>query len=1174
MSEKCSRSRHTTVLPLFWILIYSAWFLWQSVQVISLSADGFALLTVKASIQADPLGLLSDWKDGTDPCTWKGVGCDASARVVYLNITSRALHARTGVPMSSNAYNWGSFRDCTMASACSELSCHESQKKCNVARCQNQASQNSSGLLNSNDTAPCRLTGILSPAIGNLLQLRVISLPFNSFSGKIPKEISALRFLELIDLQGNEFSGSIPAGFGQLSELKVLNVACNFLEGNVPQEISGCTKLKIFNLAGNRLSGGIPSFLESLQDLQVVALSFNKFVGTIPLGLTKSCHNLEHVHLEGNFLTGGIPTGFASCSRLQSLVVSSNLLSGTIPAEIGQLQKLQVLDVSCNGLGGNIPFQLANCLQLSLLVLTNSVDSQPCHWHSSMGTSEDGTSSYQKGEFNYFSTIPTALMTLPKLQLLWAPGAALGGVLPSNWGSCESLEVLNLAGNSIIGTVPEGLARCKRLIYLDLSANKLAGNLPQTFAFHCMIVFNVSGNSLTGPLPDRSVSSCPRAELLEPLFSSNPVPLLSDDLSFAMGAIHPYFSSLFCGVVFSRLPSWFSNQGMPVVHDMSENNFTGPLHRLGLGEALMKKSPAYGFFVSGNQLTGALPSSLFELCQKFKTLSLKLSRNKFWGALPADAMVNCISLRQFEAAANRLIGIIPGGLGKLRHMIYLDLRLNSLSGELPSEVAQLQELQYLVLADNNLTGRIPKGFGSLASLLILDLSGNMLTGDIPGDLANLGNLKELLLSNNHLSGRIPTNFTKLKYLSMMDVAFNNLSGSVPLIGSLESVCTNVRTVGNQLLESCSVSAPAPSDQVYEQPLPYASQIVVKKSHHPNAIVIAAITSGCAIAAVLIILVLLFHYTKPEMPVPIGYRSGRKQLVTFRRFDFQLTYDNVVAATGNFSVNNLIGNGGFGATYKAELVPGLLVAVKRLSLGRFQGTQQFEAEIRTLGRLQHPNLVTLIGYHASESQMFLIYNYLPGGNLESLIHDGRRGFVSWRVRYKIALDIAQALAYLHDECTPRVLHRDIKPSNVLLDNNLNAFLSDFGLARLLNASETHATTDVAGTFGYVAPEYAMTCRLSDKADVYSYGVVLLELLSGKRALDPYFSDYGHGFNIVSWACQLYQKNKQAEILAPGLWEQGPHSELLNVLKLAVRCTMVSLSVRPTMMQVVDTLKAVR
>lgn len=252
----------------------------------------------------------------------------------------------------------------------------------------------------------------------------------------------------------------------------------------------------------------------------------------------------------------------------------------------------------------------------------------------------------------------------------------------------------------------------------------------------------------------------------------------------------------------------------------------------------------------------------------------------------------------------------------------------------------------------------------------------------------------------------------------------------------------------------------------------------------------------------------------------------------------------------------------------------MVAVKRLSLGRFQGVQQFAAEIKTLGRVQHPNLVTLIGYHVSEAEMFLIYNYLPGGNLENFIQERSRRTVEWRMLHKIALDIACALMYLHDECVPRVLHRDIKPSNILLDKHFNAYLSDFGLARLLGTSETHATTDVAGTFGYVAPEYAMTCRVSDKADVYSYGVVVLELLSDKKALDPSFSSFGNGFNIVTWASMLLAQGQGCEFFMARLWDSGPQHDLIEVLHLAVMCTGESLSSRPSMRQVAQRLKAIQ
>ncbi|KAL2499867.1 LRR receptor-like serine/threonine-protein kinase RPK2 [Abeliophyllum distichum] len=412
-------------------------------------------------------------------------------------------------------------------------------------------------------------------------------------------------------------------------------------------------------------------------------------------------------------------------------------------------------------------------------------------------------------------------------------------------------------------------------------------------------------------------------------------------------------------------------------------------------------------------------------------------------------------------------------------------------------------------------------------------------------------------------------------LSSFNVSFNNLSGPLLQNDNLMK-CNSV--LGNPFLQRCRmVSSSAPADQQGrtgdspKDPAPSRKPSHENRNSGFNSIQIASITSAAAIVSVLLALIILFFYTRKRKPRSRVSGTARKEVIVFTDIGVPLTFENVVRATGSFNASNCIGNGGFGATYKAEVAPGVLVAIKRLALGRFQGVQQFDAEIKTLGRLHHPNLVTLIGYHASETEMFLIYNYLPGGNLERFIQERSTRAVDWRILHKIALDIARALAYLHDQCVPRVLHRDVKPSNILLDEDYNAYLSDFGLARLLGTSETHATTGVAGTFGYVAPEYAMTCRVSDKADVYSYGVVLLELMSDKKALDPSFSSYGNGFNIVTWACMLLRQGRAKEFFTAGLWDGGPHDDLVEVLHLAVVCTVDTLSTRPTMKQVVRRLK---
>ncbi|PQP92651.1 hypothetical protein Pyn_26962 [Prunus yedoensis var. nudiflora] len=288
-------------------------------------------------------------------------------------------------------------------------------------------------------------------------------------------------------------------------------------------------------------------------------------------------------------------------------------------------------------------------------------------------------------------------------------------------------------------------------------------------------------------------------------------------------------------------------------------------------------------------------------------------------------------------------------------------------------------------------------------------------------------------------------------------------------------CSGV--LGNPFLNPCrvvSLTAPStdqPDSSGNPQYRPDSSSETVGDADNSglNSIEIASIVSASAVVLVLLSLVVLFFYTRKWIPDSRVQGFEYKEMTVFTDIGAPLTFENIVQATANFNASNYIGSGGFGATYKAEIGPGTIVAVKRLAVGRFHGVQQFHAEIKTLGRVRHPNLVTLIGYHASETEMLLIYNYLPGGNLENFIKERSRRHFNWNILHKIALDIAHALAYLHDECIPRVLHRDVKPR----------------------------------TFGYVAPEYAMTCRVSEKADVYSYGVVLLELISDKEALTLHF-----------------------------------------------------------------------
>ncbi|XP_057491310.1 LRR receptor-like serine/threonine-protein kinase RPK2 [Actinidia eriantha] len=1115
------------MLLLFWVLALA------SNGVLSGSdSDESALLEFKRSVSG-PSGALASWgSGGSGHCSWFGVTCSADSRVVAINITGGG--------------NSGS----SSSSSCAKLA---------------QTPLYGSGFRRNCVGSDVKLGGLISPSVAKLSELRVLSLPFNELSGEIPREIWEMKKLEVLDLEGNLITGSLPSHFGGLKSLRVLNLRFNRIVGEIPNSMSGCLSLQVLDLAGNRVNGSVPGFVGEFRDLRGLYLSFNQLSGSIPNEIGENCGQLEHLELAGNFLISGIPSSLGNCGNLRSLVLYSNFLQEVIPVELGRLTKLEVLDVSRNSLSGPIPLELGNCSELSVLVLSNLFDPIPNLTYSE-GDSSLGQSS-PSDEFNFFEgVIPMEIATLPKLKMIWAPRVLSPGSLPSDWGACENLEMVNFGHNLFTGEISNGFIRCKKLHFLDLSSNRLTGKLDERLLVPCMTVFDVGGNLLSGSIPRFNYSACPRIPSKSG-YRLEPFDLPSAYLSFFADKAQAGIPLSFIGDV---------GGGLVVYHNFHGNDFTGPLQSIPFGVDRLAEQTVYAFLAGENKLTGPFPGDLFEKCNGLNSVIVNVSSNRIFGQIPTEFGSACKSLHLLDASGNLITGTIPSSFGDLTSLVSLDLSWNVLQGSIPSTVGKIRGLKFLSLAGNNLNGTVPTSLGQLHSLEVLDLSSNSLSGEIPKDLVNLSNLTVLRLNNNKLSGQIPPGLANVTTLETFNVSFNNLSGPLPLNGNLMK-CSSV--LGNPFLSSCrlfSLTVPSSDPQGRSgDSLNYVanstSPPTVGKRSGFNSIEIASITSASAIVSVLLALIVLFFYTRKWNPRSKIGGSARKEVTIFTDIGVPLTFEDVVRATGSFNTSNCIGSGGFGATYKAEISPGVLVAIKRLAIGRFQGVQQFDAEIRTLGRLRHPNLVTLIGYHASETEMFLIYNYLPGGNLEKFIQERSTRAVDWRILHKIALDIARALAYLHDQCVPRVLHRDVKPSNILLDDDYNAYLSDFGLARLLGTSETHATTGVAGTFGYVAPEYAMTCRVSDKADVYSYGVVLLELISDKKALDPSFSSFGNGFNIVQWACMLLRQGRAKEFFTAGLWDVGPHDDLVEVLHLAVVCTVESLSTRPTMKQVVRRLK---
>ncbi|KAJ0451425.1 putative protein kinase RLK-Pelle-DLSV family [Helianthus annuus] len=275
------------------------------------------------------------------------------------------------------------------------------------------------------------------------------------------------------------------------------------------------------------------------------------------------------------------------------------------------------------------------------------------------------------------------------------------------------------------------------------------------------------------------------------------------------------------------------------------------------------------------------------------------------------------------------------------------------------------------------------------------------------------------------------------------------------------------------------------------------------------------------------------------------------------------------ATNNFKASNKIGEGGFGAVYKGTLSDGTVVAVKQLSSHSKQGNREFLTEIGVISCLHHPNLVKLHGCCIEGDQLLLVYEYMENNSLANALFGGKSGLtLDWLTRFKICIGIARGLAFLHDESRLKIVHRDIKATNVLLDKDLNPKISDFGLARLHEDDKSHVSTRVAGTIGYMAPEYALWGHLSDKVDVYSYGVMLLEIVSGKN--NTTYIPVNNSICLLDWACQVETSKQYEELFDERLESTINKQEAETVVKVALLCTYNSPTMRPSMPEVVNML----
>ncbi|KAI3834180.1 hypothetical protein MKW92_043804 [Papaver armeniacum] len=630
------------------------------------------------------------------------------------------------------------------------------------------------------------------------------------------------------------------------------------------------------------------------------------------------------------------------------------------------------------------------------------------------------------------------------------------------------------------------------------------------------------------------------------------------------------------------------------------------------------------------KLAGFLPSSLGSITS---LRHINLRNNKLHGDLPLE-LFNLQGLQSLVLYGNFFTGSVPVQIGNLKYLQSLDLSQNFMNGSLPKSLYQCKRLRTLDLSQNNFTGSLEFGFGSgLIALEKLDLSLNQFSGSIPSDIGNLSSLQGTVdLSHNHFSGLIPASLGNLPEKVYIDLTFNDLSGPIPQNGALENrgptaFIGNPRLCGPPLKNPCPPGGNARNGSSSFPYLPgdsppLADDVGSGKSGKSKGLSKNAVIAIVACDIVGICLIgLLFSYCywrfcscKKGKDGSGKESRGKKECPCFRKDGSETLSENVeqcdlvaLDMQIGFDLDELLkasafvlGKSGIGIVYKVVLEDGLTLAVRRLGEGGSQRFKEFQNEVEAIGKIRHPNIVTLKAYYWSIDEKLLIYEYIPNSNLSAAIH-GKAGMISftplaWCVRMQIIKGTAKGLAYLHEFSPKKYVHGDLKPSNILLGENMEPHISGFGLGRLANiaggsptlqsdrmasdkqqqlqqsAPSEVPTINSALSLGscYQAPEALKNVKPSQKWDVYSFGVILLEMISGRS---PMVQVGTTEMDLVRWIQLCIEEKKPlGDVLDPFLArEPEREEEIIAVLKVALACVQTSPEKRPSMRHVSDTLE---
>ncbi|XVE51224.1 hypothetical protein DITRI_Ditri02bG0022700 [Diplodiscus trichospermus] len=776
--------------------------------------------------------------------------------------------------------------------------------------------------------------------------------------------------------------------------------------------------------------------------------------------------------------------------------------------------------------------------------------------------------------------------------------------LPRTWSTNSSSSYCEWQGIDCNGT--------RRVVQINLHSMSLRRSLPSKFPpFPQLQVLNLSKNSFTGSIP--SLDGLPLLKELDlrlnqfTRITMGVFQGLSRNLQVLNLGDNTFLASW-------RIPVALTNFTILTSFYAYNTNLLGSIPDIFDSLALTHLG------LHDNNLTGALPASLGRSQIKY----LWLQNQKLGLTGPIDLLSNMTSLSKVGLQYNRFSGAIPD-LSNCKSLKLLQLHYNHLTGVFPQSLASHPSLEAIAVNDNMLQGPFPSYIFTIMNASIInnnfctgagdpcdpqvtklleiasalnypyklslawkgndacnnwsfvtcdsrknikkiDLRKQQLKGTISPAFADLTWLKYLYLNDNNLTGSIPDSLTQLAYLKVLDVSYNNLSGVIPTFGP----SVEVKTTGNYMLTEGTSNFPPKG-----------------KKQGIKVIVITAGILGTIMGAIFFSFLgrriarntermgrseefkteeacsKIFSHTM------LGKSQNGVKFQELQLFDF----GKLAAATNNFHPTNMLGKGGFGLVYKGKLQDGQEIAVKRLSRASVQGLEEFMNEAMVISKLQHRNLVKLLGCCIDGEEKMLVYEYMPNKSLDVFLFDSQKQkLLDWRKRFNIIEGISRGLLYFHRDSRLRIVHRDLKASNILLDEELNPKISDFGIAKIFGGNESHANTRrVFGTYGYMSPEYAMKGQFSEKSDVFSFGVLTLEIVSGRR--NSSFHEDEHSLSLLGYAWKLWSENNILALIDPVMnLDPSFHREVSRCIHVGLLCVQNFAKDRPTMSTVASMLSS--